>query len=307
MSKSALPALVFLLAGTLAAADAPPRFAGPFDAGLMAEPRNREASGLAPSRRAPDLVWTHNDSGGEPVLFALDSANGARRGAVRLAGIANEDWEDLASFELDGKAWVLVGDMGDNRSVRTQVVLHVVAEPDPAALKPDGELSVSPAYSIHFTYEDGPRDCESVAVDPRERAVFLLSKRDAIPRLYRLPLAAADRDHPAVARLVGTVPHLPQPEGWQKELRIPTGAYRGSPCAMAFSTNGTLAVVLTYGDLLLFPRAAGESWAGALAREPVRLPGHLMPQAEGVCFSADDRHLFVTSEQTIRWLRYDRR
>jgi hypothetical protein len=273
----------------------------------MAEPRNREASGLAPSRCAPGLIWTHNDSGGEPVLFALDSANGDRRGAVRLTGVANEDWEDMASFELDGKAWLLAGDMGDNNAVRPQVVLHLVVEPEPAALRPDGELSVAPAYSIHFTYEDGPRDCESAAVDPRERTVYLLSKREAIPRLYRLPLAPADRGHPAVARLVGTVPHLPQPEGWQKELRIPTGAYRGEPCAMAFSADGSLAAVLTYGDLLLFPRAAGQSWAEALARKPVRLPGHLLPQAEAVCFSADDRHLFVASEHTLKLLRYDRR
>ena len=68
----------------------------------MAEPANGEASGLAASRRTDGLIWTHNDSGGEPVLFALGT-DGALRGKVRLEGVTNEDWEDLASGEIDGQ------------------------------------------------------------------------------------------------------------------------------------------------------------------------------------------------------------
>ena len=32
-----------------------------------------ESSGLALSRRTPGLLWTHNDSGNEPFIFAVDS------------------------------------------------------------------------------------------------------------------------------------------------------------------------------------------------------------------------------------------
>lgn len=301
--------LALLLLARVAAADfAPvPRYAGPFEAGLMAEPQNREASGLAPSHRADGVVWTHNDSGGEPVLFALNSANGASRGAVRLLGVANTDWEDAASFELDGQPWLLAADVGDNDARRRVVVLHVVHEPDLATLTPGRETELRPDYSIYFKYEEGPRDCESVAVDAQERAVYLLSKRDYEPRLYRLPLAAAGAEHPAVAKRVGTVTHLPRPNIFQRWIKAPTGKYRWEPCAMDFSADGRLAVVLTYGDVLLFPRALGESWADALAKEPVRLAGHQMPQAEGVCFSRDGRSIFVCSEKTMKMLRYSRR
>lgn len=270
----------------------------------MAEPANREASGLASSARSPGLLWTHNDSWGDPVLFAL-GVDGAKRGQIRVAGVTNTDWEDLASYTLDGRSWLLVADTGDNEAGRSNAVLHVLEEPDPATLDPAGERLVLPAYSIPFIYEDGARDCEAVAVDPVERTVWLLTKRDVPARLYRLPLLSASAERPAAARFMGFVRHLPQPDFLQRLVQSPGAALRGMPTAMDFSPDGSAAAVLIYGELLLFPREAGETWAEALARKPVRLPDHGLPQAESVCFSADGRSLFVCSERTDLLLRYD--
>lgn len=305
-SKSALCALLFLLGTPWVAAEAIPPYTGPIVAGQLAEPKNLEASGLAASHRTPGLLWTHNDSGGAPLLFALN-ADGSPRGRVRVAGVTNDDWEDIASFELDGKAWLLVADIGDNFSVYTRRVLHLIAEPDAAALAPGRELVLQPEYSIYFSYEDGPRDAESLAVDVTERAVYVLSKRESQPRLYRLPLVAAPASQPVLARFLTNLPHLPQPTALQRNLRMPTQGFRGWPTAMGFSPDRTAALVLVYGDLLLFPRAAGESWADALAREPAKLGPFRLPQAEGACFTSDGRAIFVCSEQTMTLLRYDRR
>lgn len=272
----------------------------------MAEPQNREASGLAASHRSPNLLWTHNDSGGEPVLFALESGSGALRGRLRLAGVTNYDWEDITSFTLDGRHWLLIADTGDNFAQRGGgVVLHVVEEPAATALSPDRELTASPAYSIHFIFEHGARDCEAVAVDPRERAVWLLTKRDVPARLYRLPLQAAPAEQPAAARFMANVTHLRQPTALQRLVESPNSAMRGMPTAMDFSPDGSAAVVLIYGDLLLFKRQPGETWTEALAREPVELPGHPFPQAEAVAFSADGRSIHLCSEKDDRLLRYD--
>lgn len=282
-----------------------PHFAPPVPASALAEPRNREASGLAASRRTPNLLWTHNDSGGEPVLYAIDAHTGDLRGKVRLKGVRNIDWEDIASFERDGKAWLVVGDIGDNFARRPFVLLHVLEEPAATALAPDRETEGAPAYTLRVVYEDLARDCESLAVDAREGMIYLLSKREQVPRLYRLPLEP--NRETVVARRVGTVPHLPQPEFIQRLLKTPTGAYRGCPTAMDFLPDGSAALVLTYGDLLLFPRAADESWSDALAKPPVVLAPHKLPQAEGACFAADGRAIFVSSENTMTLLRYDRR
>ena len=304
--KSAFAAVLGVLAALPTLAAEAPAYGGPVTAGQLAEPQNQEASGLAASRRMPGVLWTHNDSGGDPVLFAVN-ADGSLRGKVRVEGVGNLDWEDVASFELDGKAWLVAGDIGDNYAVRLAgCTLHALPEPDAVSLSPDRELVVPPAYSIHFVYEDGPRDVESLAVDAKERAIYLLSKRDAVPRLYRLPLGPMKGSEPVIAKFVGWVPHLPQPSALQRNVRLPTQGFLGWPTAMDFSHDGTLALVLVYEQPLLFPRAAGESWAEALAREPVKLAPHELPQAEGACFSADDRSIFVASEKTMLLLRYDR-
>lgn len=310
-AKSAAAALGLALAGVAAAATPthpvfPPPFTGPVAAGLMAVPRDREVSGLAPSRRADDLLWTHNDSGDGPVLYAL-GGDGRDRGRLRLAGIRAEDWEDLASFELDGQAWLLAADVGDNFANRPLGVLHVVAEPAPASLAPGVELVEPVAWSLHFRYEDGPRDCEAVAVDPRDRSVWLLTKRDHPARLYRLDLAPAPATQPARARFVGTVTGLPQPTARQRLVAQPLHAYRGQPTALDFSADGAEAVVLTYGALLLYRRGPGEDWVTAFARPPVALAPHGLLQAEAACFSRDGLSLFVCSEGSRRWRRYDRR
>lgn len=281
-------------------------WSGPWAAGELVEPANHEASGLAASRRNADVFWTHNDSGGEPVLFAVN-ADGSRRGAVRIAGTNNFDWEDCAAFELDGRAWLLAADIGDNFATRAGCVLHLFVEPAGDGLQPTGELELRPDYSIHFVYEDGARDCESVAVDPHEGFIYLLSKRNTPARLYRLPLQPAPAGQPAVARFLGPVPHLPQPTAAQQLIQTPTGALRGMPCAMDFSPDGSAALVLTYGDLLVFPRAEGESWAAAFAKVSLRLSPHSFDQAEGACFSRDGRSIFVCTEKSGAWVRYDRR
>lgn len=307
MAKSAVAALLLLaLAGCATAPDRAGSggWRGPFDAGLMAEPVNREASGIAASRRHPGLLWTHADSGGEPLLHAL-AADGSLRGTVRLEDVPNRDWEDLAAFDHDGRAWLCVGDIGDNNAVRPHVLLHFLPEPGLPNGPAGAITTVRPAYTLTVIYEDGPRDCESLAVDSREGAVYLLSKREPVPRLYRVPLAPADG--PVTARFVGEVPHLPQPNAAQRLLKIPAGLYRANPCAMDFAPDGRAALVLTYGDVLLFPRAPGENWAEALARPPRRLPAHRLPQAEAACFTADGRAILACSELTARLLRYGHR
>ena len=307
--KSARAAALGLLAGLAAFAAEPaaaPAFTGPVSAGRLTEPKNEEASGVTASRRTPGLLWTHNDSGGDPILFAFD-ATGSLRGKLRVDGVRNFDWEDVASFELDGQAWLVAADIGDNYAMRPAgCSLHFLLEPDATALAPDRELVVPPTYTINFTYEDGTRDVESVAIDPQERAIYLLSKREAVPRLYRLPLGPVPAGQTLVAKFIGLVPHLPQPSALQRNIRLPTQGFLGWPTAMDFSADGTLALVLVYEQPLLFPRAVGESWADALAREPIKLTPHQLAQAEGACFTPDGRTIFVVSEKTMEFLRYDR-
>jgi hypothetical protein len=306
MTKSILASLSLLLAVPLAAVEICPDYTGPAKAGAMAEPRNLETSGLAVSQRTPGLLWTHNDSGGDPILFALNT-DGTLRGSVRLQGVVNRDWEDVAAFKLDGQAWVMAAETGDNYAKHEKSALFVIAEPDASQLSPARELGLLPAYTINFVYEDGPRDCEAVAVDPRERAVYLLTKRDRPNRIYRLPLAAAAASQPAVARYLGNAWGFPQPDALQRLSPMLATAFGSWPTAMDFLPGGSGAFVLTYGGAYFFPRAAGESWLAALAKEPQILPAFSLPQAEALAVTPDGAEIYLASERTPQLLRYTRR
>ena len=130
---------------------------GPTNAGSIAEPTINESSGLAPSLRTADVYWTNNDSGGEPVLYAIDGT-GKYLGSVRFAGAVNIDWEDCASFSVNGKAYLLAADVGDNYAKRIDCKLYIIEEPDPAELDPAHELTAEIAWQLPVTFPDGPRE-----------------------------------------------------------------------------------------------------------------------------------------------------
>ncbi|WP_146909188.1 hypothetical protein [Arenimonas daejeonensis] len=157
------------------------RWGEPEIAGLVTDPAMDEISGMAASRTHPGDFWVINDSGNSAELQLMDGS-GQHRGSV-AAGVANIDWEDLASFELDGKPYLLIADTGDNGGLRRDLVLHVLEEPSDLA------TPAKLAWSLRFRWPDGPRDCEAVAVDPKRGEVLLLSKNACRPNCSACPCA----------------------------------------------------------------------------------------------------------------------
>lgn len=258
----------------------------------------KEASGLAASLRTPDLLWSHNDSGGLPVLYGF-GLDGKPRGALRIVGTKNVDWEALASFELDGESWIAIGDIGDNLAGRKDRVIHVIEEPVRTRLSPLEETMVTVAWSVPFRFESGPHDCETMLVDVRRREFVLVTKRTTPPELYTLPLrpGAPAPKGGYVAVKMGTIAHLPQTSAFQRLLPLPSRRYRHQPTDGSFSPDGLSAAILTYGDVLLYRRQAGQSWPAAFQQKPLRLAPHGLSQAEALCFAEDGHSLFVTGEQ----------
>jgi hypothetical protein len=245
-----------------------------------------EASGLAASPTNPDFLWVVNDSGGSTEVH-LAGTDGTPHGSVFVSGVKNDDWEDLASFTLDGKPYLLIADNGDNSSKRESVILYIVAEP---TLPSDGKLlsgEIPIAWKIDFTYSDGPRDCEAVAVDEVNRKILLINKRTEIPCVYELPLRPGKNP---VARRIGTT------ETKATDLGL-TIAFRDQPTGMDISADGSMAAVVTYYGVFLFQRAAAETWTEAFSRKPVSLGSHGLAQAESVAFAKDGKSIFAVSEK----------
>ncbi|MEO1573725.1 MAG: hypothetical protein AAFU65_02070 [Pseudomonadota bacterium] len=275
--------------------------AAPFDlvrVGTLRDRALREVSGMAVSRRDPNVIWVHNDSGSGPILHAI-GAHGGVRARLRLNGATAKDWEDMASFTWNGKPMLMVADVGDNNARRSAVWLHVFEEPDLAEAEDSNNIDVDLAWSIPFQFPEGAADCESVAVDTSEGRVLLLTKRQNPPMLYSLPLAPEGalpgRGKVRKATLLGPVNSIPRPTAADLLADPVFGAFSSQPTSM--DVAGRELVVLTYAHAYRYVRAADQDWAEALSAPPqiVLLPR--MKQTEAVTFSADGSGLYVTSER----------
>ena len=271
--------------------------------GTLANPAIDELSGLAVSRRDPQLLWGHNDTGGGPVLYRI-GPDGADLGRIVVADALAGDWEDIAAFEDRSGPALLVADVGDNFALRSFATLYAVRDPG-------RENAAKILWILEFTFPDGPRDCEAVAVDPLSREILLLSKRDRPARLYRLPLPKALpktlRNVPprvrATAAFVGTI--APPPPA--NPVRAVVAPFEYAPTALAISADGLTAVIATPEHAWLYRRAAGQAWLERF-REPgtaVALPPKL-DQVEAAALSADGRVLYLGAEgRPGRWARID--
>ena len=250
-----------------------------------------EASGLARSQRDGDILWAMNDGGSKPRVYAFDES-GTHRGRLTLDPASNRDWEDLASFTLDGKPYLLVADIGDNSSRHNTLKLYIVEEPD---LAEDDKVRSKPAWVIEFRYPDGARDAESVAVDVEEGFVYILSKRNIPPVLYRVPLAPSKKV--ITAERLGEVRSLPPPRRIDVELAPKTKDWFWQPVAMDFSEDGRTAIIMSYRLVFVYQRQPSEDWFDVLNRPPSRISLEGFRDAESAVISTDGRSVYVTTER----------
>jgi hypothetical protein len=258
-------------------------------AGLVRDTRVREISGIAASRRHPGLLWVHNDSGHPAQVHAID-ARGRHRAALDIEGVAGRDFEDIAAFELDGTAYLLIADTGDHGGLRTEVELVALAEPERIE-----DARVKPAWTQRFRWPDGARDVEAVAVDVAAREVLLISKRRVPAQLFSLPLGPAAGLQ--TARLRGELAGIVQPTPAETAGNPRFGRYRAQITAADLSSDARQLAVLNYRTAYVYARVVGEDWAEAVTRDPQPLPFGWLAQAEAIAFDAQGRHLWITSER----------
>ena len=260
-------------------------------AGLLADPELAEVSGLAASQAQPGRYWSNNDGGNGETLQLIE-ADGTRVSGLVVADVTNTDWEDIASFRLDGKPYLLVADTGDNGGLRKTLKLHVIEEP---AKVRDGDR-VPVAWTIEFAWPDGARDCEAVAVDAARGEVLLVSKKRVPPELFRLPLQPKDAA-PQVAELVGTLSGITQPREQELRENPVYGRYRSQVSAADLSPNGRVLAVLNYSRIYFFIRPRGRAWTQSLLGRAAALDFPWLPQAEAIAFSLDGSTLLIGGEQ----------
>ncbi|WP_030165991.1 hypothetical protein [Spirillospora albida] len=231
----------------------------------MGDPRITESSGLAVSARHPGIVYTHNDSGGVAQIFAVDGA-GRTRAVLTLSGAGARDWEAMALGKDErGRPAIFVADIGDNLGGAWPFVT-VYRITEPAAL---GNRTVR-ATAFRLRYADGPRNAETMMINPRTNRLYIASKLFG-GAVYEAP-ATLRAGRSNTLRKVGDAPAM---------------ATDG-----AFSPDGRTCVIRTYFNAKLY--GVGADGRPGKALETIDLP--MQRQGESITYAADGRSLLAGSE-----------
>ncbi len=253
-----------------------------------------EASGIAASRRNPGVLWLHNDSGDGPRVFATNGA-GKHLGTFTLGGVQAVDWEDIAvgPGPVAGASYVYVGDFGDNLATRANIRIHRFVEPDVDEAAAAADVTVSDVESFTLQYEDGPRNAETLWVDPINADVVIVSKEDSGPsHVYRVAALAAGAGSLTLKR-IASLPFGTEP---LTGSNLTTGG--------DISPSGRWLAVRSYTHAFIWRRAVGQDLASALAGEPCPVPLLLQPQGEAFGFTHDESGYYTVSEGNGSPLHY---
>ncbi len=145
----------------------------------------RETSGLV---FFDNLLWTHNDSGHLPVLYALDTATNEIVRRLTLSNAKNVDWEEIT---MDDN-YLYIGDFGNNAGARKNLVIYRLKL---EKLLAKADTSVT-AEKIYFSYPDQESfersrthnfDCEAFIAHDGNLYLFTKNRGDQQTKLYRLP------------------------------------------------------------------------------------------------------------------------
>ena len=259
---------------------APARKAGQFESGLI-----DEASGIAASRTNPGVLWVHNDSGDAARVYAINT-KGAMLGIYSLTDIAARDVEDIAvgPGPVEGANYLYIGDIGDNGGGRRFVTIYRVVEPLVDVNKANVRKNLGGVETIRLRYPTGPRDAETLMVDPRTKDLYIISKREDPSRVYR---AAYPQSTKTVTTLeaVGTLP-------W------------GGAVAGDISPAGDMVIVRGYLFAGLWQCPKGTGIRDVFSKPHCQAPVAMEPQGEAICFSADGNGYYTTSEGMYRPIYY---
>ena len=182
-----------------------------------------ETSGIVSGTNS--TIWTHNDSGGKPILYKIDT-NGVILRTLFIKDVKNRDWEDLAN---DYQGNIYIADIGNNRNQRKD--LQILKIPHPDSVETD---SIKPEI-IRFNYENQmafpPKESElnfdAEALIAYEDSIFIFTKNRTKPySKYTYIYTLANRSGTQIALLIDSIylPHTHKLHSWvTSATRSPTG------------------------------------------------------------------------------------
>jgi hypothetical protein len=226
--------------------------------------RLEEASGLEESYQNLGYFWTHNDSDSEPILYLIDK-NGSIKMEVELEGIENRDWEEIVTIKKEGKSFIYVAEIGDNKAIHDYVSLICIEEPKFSGAE-KLSISFSKTETMKFRYAEGPRDAEAVLYDQTHNEFVLVTKREDNAMVYAFPFE--QNNLPITIKSKGTIP-----------AKLFTAADMN---------EGGEVLLKHYSTIYYWDESDESALDRILAWEPILIDYTPEPQGEAICWYSGD-------------------
>jgi hypothetical protein len=260
-----------------------PKFKGGKKVGEVQSPMIGEASGLAASRKNPGVLWLNNDDG--PACVYAMTPEGKLLGVYNLEGAQLRDWEDIAigPGPQPNVDYLYVGEIGDNFSKYKSIIIFRVPEPNVDANQNPAVMTLRDVETIELVYPDGPKNAETLLLDPLTKDIFVISK-EGTSRVYRAA--------------------YPQSTKGTNKLELVTKLHWGNATGGDISPDGSEIIIRGYFGASIWARSKdGPMWKAFKGSE-CSIPIVLERQGEAICFDAKGTGYYTTSEHRHQPIYY---
>jgi len=252
-----------------------------------------ETSGIAASGINNELFYVHNDSGDTSRFFVIN-AEGKLFNTIYYMGDKAlrrgvDDCEDIAvgPGPKPGKSYIYIGDIGDNSFYKKAIVIYRIEE---KARLLDGTDTKAKATPIYLRYPDGPKDAETLMIDPLEKLLYIVSKRGDAVGVYTAPLKATPGDTTTLTKRCTLTFSGIKPLKW-----ITAGD---------ISKDGQHILLKSYQEVYYWRRKENEPVWQAMQRKPSNPHYEEEKLGEAIGFSADGKGFYTTSEGVFAPIYY---
>jgi hypothetical protein len=240
------------------------------------------ASGMGASRSYPGMLWIENDHNpsGNNDVYLFDTI-GTERANFSVTGATDRDWTDMSigPGPDSGTTYFYLADIGNSNAVNEDSYIFRFPEPS-TPLDPNQEISgaTAPVDKISFIYPNGPRDAETILVDPQSKDIYIFDKY-SLANVYYLPYPQSTDTVITAQEIIANMPF--------------DGAIRSGGIA----PNRSEIIVKSYTSIYRFTINAGQSILSALTMNtPVSIPYLGEYQGEAMCYTPDGNAFWTTSK-----------
>jgi hypothetical protein len=260
-----------------------PKFLAGRKVGTIEPARINEASGIAASRKNPGVLWVHNDDG--PAWVYALNREGKLLGTYNLVVARMRDWEDIAvgPGPEPNVSYLYIGAIGDNNGRKKSIAVYRVAEPNVGTNHSAAINEVNGVEVLEMNYPDGPRNAETLMVDPLTKDLYIVTK-EGKSRVYRAA--------------------FPQSVSEKTTLQYVASLSWGMATGGDISPDGQEIVVRGYFGASLWMRPKeGPLWK-AFDGPECSVPIIIEAQGEAIGFDANGTGYYTTSENKHQPIYY---